>query len=712
MFTKKTRPVILVFLVAAIFFAFQTLGSGNPPTKHEKILREVGEMLEQGHYSPKKIDDNFSKDIFKKYLEALDPEKKTALRSDSLELVKYQTTIDDEIHGAPIQFFPAVEKIYTKRNAEIPAIYNEILSKPFDFTVDESIVVDKDKLAWPASEDERKEVWRKRLKYLALQRYSDLLDEREKSKGKEGFVAKSDADLEKEARSKVKLMMDREFERNKKTFNEEERFSLFVNTITGTMDPHTTFFPPVEKRSFDEFMSGRFYGIGASLRLDDGNIKIATIMNGSPAYKSGQLEVGDIITKVGQGAADPEDLTGFDVEDAVKLIRGNKGTEVKLTLKKADGTNKVVSLIRDEIVLDETFAKSAIVNEGSRKIGYISLPDFYADWERPNGARCAEDVAKEIEKLKAQKVDGIVLDLRNNGGGSLYDVIQMVGLFIQDGPVVQVRDREGVPTVLKDRDKSVLYNGPFTVLVNELSASASEIFAAAIQDYKRGIIIGSQTYGKGTVQRNISLDNFGQGAPVASSTEDAGGGLGTVKLTLQKFYRINGGSTQLRGVTPDIIIPDRYDYLEFREKDNPDALKWDEIQKANYTPWTSDVSIPTVKSTEDDRIKTNKNFEEIKKSTELLAKLNDKEYSLNLKKFQAEQKEIRSIFKQLESVSKLEKEMNVELLDSDSNKYALDKAKQDRQQQWLKNLKSDIYLSESVNVLNDMISQANVAKSN
>jgi carboxyl-terminal processing protease len=385
---------------------------------------------------------------------------------------------------------------------------------------------------------------------------------------------------------------------------------------------------------------------------------------------------------------------------------------VRLTLKRADGSTKIIPIIRAEIVLDETFARSAIVNEGSRKIGYISLPDFYADWERPNGARSAQDVAKEVEKLKSQKVDGIVIDLRNNGGGSLYDVIQMVGLFIPEGPVVQVRDRDGIPTILKDRDKTVLYDGPLAVMVNEFSASASEIFAAAIQDYKRGIIIGSTTYGKGTVQRNIGLDNVGQGAPVASSSEDVGAGLGTIKLTLQKFYRINGGSTQLRGVTPDVIIPDRYELLKFRERDNPDALKWDEIQKVNYTVWNSEISIPSAKSTEEQRIQSNQNFGVIKKNTEMLSSLNDKVYSLNIKKYREEQKQIRDIIKQIDSASKLEKAIPVELLAQDLAKYEGDTAKQERQQQWLKSLKADIYLNESVNVVNDMISQASMAKLN
>jgi carboxyl-terminal processing protease len=338
--------------------------------------------------------------------------------------------------------------------------------------------------------------------------------------------------------------MDRAFERYRFKYTEDYKFNLFVSTITNSMDPHTEFFPPVDKRYFDEQMSGRFYGIGASLVYDEGNIKINTIIAGSPAWKSGELQVGDIISKVAQGNEEPVELTGFIVEDAVKLIRGpKKGTEVKLTIKKQDGTTKIISLIRDEIVQDETFARSAIVNTGTSKLGYIFLPEFYADFEHADGNRCYIDVAKEIVKLKENKVDGIIMDLRNNGGGSLYDVVQMVGLFIDKGPVVQVKDRDGNPNILEDKNKEVLYDGPLAVMVNEFSASASEIFAAAIQDYGRGVIIGStSTYGKGTVQRNIGIDPE---AGYLSSNSS----LGTVKLTLQKFYRVNGGSTQLKGVS-------------------------------------------------------------------------------------------------------------------------------------------------------------------
>src|SRR5579863_8221887 len=709
MFNKRNLPIVLMVLGCGIFVAFRSFGyKSEPPTKYEKILRDVGVMLEDVHYSPKAIDDKFSKEVFTKYLsEKVDVEKDILLKADIDALRKYETKIDDEILGkVPVQFEPAVTAVLKRRIPETEAIYKDILSQPFDFSKDESINEDYDKMDFPKNEAERKEAWRKHLKYLTLERYTDLIDQQEAAKTKAGNVVKTSADLEKEARDKVKKLMDRYYDRLKYKINEDDRFNMFVETIVQAMDPHTDYFPPVDKRYFDEQMSGHFFGIGATLKEEDGNIKIGELLTGMPAWKSGQINGGDIILKVGQGAQEPVDLTGYETEDAIKLIRGEKGTEVRLTIKKADGTVKTVSLIRDEIVQDETFARSVIVNGEKGKIGYIYLPEFYADFENPKAHRCSIDVAKEILKLKEQKVDGIVIDLRNNGGGSLYDVVQMVGLFVDQGPVVQVRDRDGKPHVYNDQDKSLLYDGPLAVMVNEYSASASEIFAAAIQDYKRGVIIGStSTYGKGTVQRNIPLDkNMG--------FNDGAGPLGTVKLTLQKFYRINGGSTQLRGVASDIVLPDLYEHYKIREKDQPDALAWDEMPKADYVTWKYAYDINNIRTSSTERTNTNNSFSTISRNAAWLDKQNDKMYPLNLKAYQEEQKMIRATVRQIDSVSKLKVPMNIYSLPQDTIKYAEDKDKSDRYKQWVESRKTDIYLNETINVMDDMISLKSVVYKN
>ncbi|MBE7172722.1 MAG: carboxy terminal-processing peptidase [Williamsia sp.] len=700
MFSKRSLPILVLILACGIFIGFSSLGtSENPPTKYEKILRNVGLMLKQVHYSPKDINDNFSKEVFKKYLEAVDPNKNILLQADVADLKKYETRIDDEILGAPVQFVPAVSAILKTRLAEAEAVSKEILAQPFDFTVDETLVTDTKKFDFPASADQRKEAWRKRLKYLALDRYANYLDEQDKNKTKAGFVAKSNEELEKNARSAVSRSMTKMFSNLKLKQDSDDNFNYFVNIITNSMDPHTSFMPPIEKRSFDEQMSGRFYGIGASLKEDEGGIKIETIVTGSPAWKSGQITVGDIITKVGQGNAEAIDLAGYSVTDAVQLIRGQKGTQVMLTLKKTDGNIKVVPLIREEIVLEETFARSQIVkNETNKtKIGYLFLPEFYVDFEDPKGAHSFEDVKKEIIKLKNEKVDGIVIDLRNNPGGSLQDVIDMVGLFIENGPVVQVKDRDGRPSVYRDFDKTVLYDGPLAVMVNEFSASASEIFAAAIQDYHRGIIIGStSTYGKGTVQRAIGLDR--DMGFMSTNSE-----LGTIKLTLQKFYRIDGGSTQLKGVSSDVVLPDLYEHLKIREKDDPDALPWDEIQKADYKLWQPGYDYKEIENASAQRVKNSPSFNLIKDKTEWLAKQDDKAYPLKLGKYRDERKSVSAITKQLEAANKLSKELQIAPLTGEENKFANDKSKQDRQDAWVKGLKTDIWLNEAVNVVDDMV---------
>jgi carboxyl-terminal processing protease len=700
MLNKRNLPVVLLVSLLGIAIALKTFAFGtNPPTKYERILKNVSELLEEIHYSPKDINDKFSLEVFKKYLKDVDAEKKLFLKSDILELSKYQNQLDDEILGkVPVQFVPAVVAIYKKRLQETQNISHEILAQPFDFNKQESVVLDYDKLEFPANAAAQRDEIRKKLKYLTLEKYADLLDQQEAAKAKPGYVAKTNDQLEKEARDKTLKVTDRFYEHLRIKATDDDFFNIFVETIVQCMDPHTDYFPPVEKRSFDEDMSGRFYGIGAALRDEDGNIKIVTLVTGSPAWKSGQVNVGDIILKVGQGNQEPVDLTSYMVEDAVKIIRGNKGTEVKLTLKKADGSVKVVTLVRDEIVQDEKFAKSVIIQSEKGKIGYIFLPEFYADFDNQKGNRCSVDVAREIIKLKEAKVDGIVLDLRNNGGGSLYDVVQMVGLFIDQGPVVQVRDRDMKSQVLNDRDKTVLYDGPLTVMVNEFSASASEIFAAAIQDYHRGVIIGStSTYGKGTVQRNIPLDKN-------AGMNDLNGPLGTVKLTLQKFYRINGGSTQLRGVSSDIVLPDLYEHYKIREKDQPDALAWDEMTKADYTTWKYAYDVNNIRTSSTERTSGSTAFTTISRDAAWLDKQNDKMYPLNLKAYQEEQKMMRTTAKQIDSVSKLAVPMVINSLPQDTAKYSEDKDKAERYKQWVDSRKTDIYLKETINVMDDMIS--------
>lgn len=723
---KKFLPVLLVLTVACFFFAFSRNSSNadNPKSRYEKILRNIGLILEEGHYSPKKIDDAFSKNVLKGFIKELDDDKTIFLQADIDSFQRFSNKIDDEIHGGKLESFYFIAESYSRRLNEASQFYTDILGKPLDFTKDESVIMDGDKAVYAKNNTERKDLWRKRVKYLVLTRYNDMLEDREKNKNRKitadtdsatadaikKFVYKADSTLEREARDQVRKQLDRYFTTLKNHNTTDELFSSFVNSITVEMDPHTNYMAPVDSRSFNEMMSGKFYGIGAQLKEEESKIKVASLVTGGPAWKSGDLGVNDEIMKIGQGTGEPVDVTGFAVTDAVKLIRGAQaGTEVRLTVRKPDGNVKVVVLKRDEIKLDDTFAKSAVIN-GEHKIGYIYLPEFYMDFNDPNGPRCSDDVAKEIEKLKAENVEGIVMDLRGNGGGSLPEVVKMVGLFIEDGPVVQVKAREQEqPMQLKDKDKGVLYSGPLTVMVDEYSASASEIFAAAIQDYKRGIVIGStSTYGKGTVQRTIPLtpsESFGFGN---KPQED----LGTIKLTIQKFYRVNGGATQLKGVAPDVVIPDRYEYSKTREKDNTNSLTWDEINKAEYMPWTSTYSTDAVVNTANEQVQSSTIFSALRSKVQWINQQQDKPVSLNLAKYQAEQKEMKVIYKSLDSLYKLPVELKVKPSETDAAKLAGDKEKADKNKQFLNRIKNDIYVDETVKVMNNMIRQNNVAVNN
>jgi len=709
MFSKKSLGLIIILLVGGgLFYAVRSGNHSEPSNRYEQILRRVGEMLEEGHFNPRKIDDQFSREVFYRYLKTLDPDRHFFLASDLVQLKKYETRIDDELLGAKLESFYAINEIYLKRMQESSVIYPLLLTDPFSFKVKEYFIDNPDSLKFGSNEAERKEIWRKEVKYFVLDRYVELSEQREKNKAKEGETVKTDAQLEAEARDKVKKLYDRIFERLRNRFKDDDRFHWLVNDITETMDPHTSYYPPVEKRTFDENMSGEFYGIGASLTEDEGNIKIATIVTGSPAHKSGQIQVGDYIIKVAQGAEEAQDLSGFAVEDAVKLIRGKKGTEVRLTIRKPDGSKKVVSMIREKINIDETYAKSAVITGAdNRKIGYIYLPEFYANFNDADGARCAADVAKEIEKLKIEKVEGIILDLRTNGGGSLMDVVQMVGFFIESGPVVQVKSRDESPSMLNDRDNNtVLWKGPLTVMVNEFSASASEIFAAAIQDYGRGIVIGStSTYGKGTVQRSIGLD---RNSWMTDNDQD----LGNLKMTIQKFYRVNGGSTQMKGVLSDIVLPDQYEYLDYREKSQPTALPWDEIPGTSFKKWQSNYSMNEIIRRSNERVRMNPAFNGIAEQTKVLTIRNKKVYSLEITQFRNEKMQMSGAIKKIDTLTKLSVPLSITNVSTDLKTIGSDSLKIERNRSFINIRKNDIYLGETIEVMNDMIREEKMAQSN
>lgn len=703
MLSKRTLPVLVIFLITGILGAYSCKGKINENDtigRQQQLLQYIGMVLERDHYSPKPIDDAFSKLVFTKYLSTIDGEKNIFLKKDIDSLNgAFGTKIDDEIHGdAPMLFFITSFNMLNKRIGKVTKLYNDILSKPFDFTTDETLPASLDSIDYPVDDAAQMDIWRKRLKYQTLTRFVDLQNQRDKAADTSAMKKKTDAVLEKEAREAVKKMLDRSFKKFSRDNSEPQQYSLFVNTICHIMDPHTDYFPPAEKRDFDNEMSNKFYGIGAQLGQNpDGSIRIVEIIKGMPAWKSGKINENDIILKVGQATGEAVDISGYDITDAVKLIRGAKGSTVKLTMKKAlDGSIEVVTLERDLLKQDELDARSAILERGGKRLGYISLPEFYYDFSDPNGAQCARDVAAEVEKLKKDHIDGLIFDLQSNNGGSLSEVNKMVGLFVDQNPVVQVRDRNGKSETLNKDGQKMIYDGPMLVMINDFSASAAEIFAAAIQDYKRGVIIGNDSYGKGTVQRQMAI-----GKQNANGEPE----FGALKLTFQKFYRINGESTQRKGVVPDIAFPDMYAFLKMREKDDPYALPYDKIPATTYSLWKNNYDADKIVTNSKERIKKTPAFIAIQKNIDWLAANDGKPINLNIIKYKEDKANAAKINSKDDSLMVVKNPVVSKPATDNYNKFYknADTSKGKRYQDWLKLVSKNVYINEATNTMMEMI---------
>ncbi|MDA8558199.1 carboxy terminal-processing peptidase [Flavobacteriaceae bacterium] len=665
----------------------------DDPNKDKLLIELLKYVLEKGHYQSQDINDQLSLKVFNSYLEMIDPQKKYFLNSDFKEFKKFEKLIDDQWLSYDLTFFNLTHDRLVQRINEVELFLPSLFKKTFEFDSDEKINVDFENLSFPKNDKERKERWRKQLKFSMLDLYDiKILDQKKLIESNSDYVKKSNSDLLNESLEIVNDNINDIFD----LMNDLERkdwFSNYVNSFVTQYDPHTVYFKPEDKDRFDVNISGRFDGIGARLQKRDGGIEIVQIILGGPLWKDKKIEAGDEIIKVGEPGKDPVNVIGMRIDDAIKLIKGPKGTVVELTVRrKVDNEIKTFPITRDEVVLEESYAKSTLIKKDNKTYGLITLPKFYVDFNDYKEINCASDVKKEIINLKKEGIEGLVLDLRNNGGGALQTVVDMTGLFIETGPIVQVKSIGNRKKVLYDKDPSVFWDGPLVILVNQMSASASEIMAAALQDYERAVVIGSDnTFGKGTVQNVLDLNRF-----LSNSDFD----LGALKITTEKFYRINGGSVQLKGVESDIVTPNTYSHIEIGEADEKNPLKWDQIDKAQFRKWDGYYNLESVINDSKLRISKNELFSLIDQNAKWFSeRRKNKSYSLNYNTFKNDQKNNKLKLKKFDRIKDYNNNLNFNLLSDQSSKIKDSEEYKENRKRWHNSLKSDIYINESINVL-------------
>ena len=703
-FMKRNYKIIIpIIVLAGLLFSFQITNKPDPE-KDKILIGLIRYALTKGHYEPHQMDDEFSEKVFDEFIGAIDPFKRFFLQSDIEEFSTYKYLIDDQLKNEDLAYYNAVYDRFKIRVEESKKYFKEILKNPFDFEKDGMFSVDYEETLFADNQAELIKRWQQQLKVSTLSRLNEKMELQETLMQNDSiFDSKTFEELEKLSRESTEKSLD-ELYVLMGELDETDWFSVYINTITLQFDPHTNYFAPKDKKRFDISMAGKLEGIGARLQKKDDYTTVMELISGGPAWRAGELEVGDIILKVGQEDEPPLDIVGMRLDDAIEFIKGKKGTEVRLTLKKIDGKIEVISIIRDVVELEETFAKSSLVEVDDRLFGVINLPKFYIDFNEKNFRNSATDMEREIRLLKEEDVEGLLIDLRNNGGGSLKTAIEIAGLFIKEGPIVQVKYRGESPNVRSDKDQKIQWNGPLVILVNELSASASEIFAAAMQDYNRAVIIGSkQSFGKGTVQNVLPLNNY------YKYSKD----LGALKMTIQKFYRIDGGSTQLKGVESDIAMPDRYTYLDIGERDEKNPLAWDKIAPAKYTPVNSYENFDVVVNDSKIRIASNPNFILIDENAKWLKKGRDNNMiNLNYEKYKEEIDRRMNESSAFDEISEYNNNLDFKFPSYEMALVEKDSILREKREIWHKNLSRDIYVEEALSVLSELRMNKNLLVKN
>ena len=662
------------------------------------VIQLITYVLDQAHYLDKEIDDNFSEEVFETFIENIDPYKRYFYASDYKDFSKYKFSIDDSFKNPDLTFFNLVHDRFINRISETKSIYKKILSTPFDFTKQEQFNLDIDEMEYVNNESELYDRWRRLLKIYVIENYHDeIKDDQRKFEKDSAFLIRSNAEIEKTVRLDLSQTMDESYRVLQEELQRQDWFSVYINSFVSQYDPNTSYLDPDSRDRFDVDISGNYAGIGAMLRKKIDKVEITEIISGGPAWRDNSLEKGDAILKVRQEDEDEAvSILGMRLSDAVKLIKGEKGTNVYLTVKKVDGNVSEISIKRDIVLLEETYIKSSIVSKSDLKYGVINIPKFYIDFDNQSNRDAAKDLRLEINRLKEEGVKGLVIDLRNNGGGSLKTVVDMAGMFIKNGPVVQVKYFDKEKQILSDRDRSILWTGPLVILVNEGSASASEILAAAMQDYKRAIVIGgNQTWGKGTVQVVFPLNRMVRG--------NTNGDLGALRYTTQKYYRINGGSVQLEGVKSDINVPYRYKYLDFGEKDSDNPMQWDEIGKADYSTWQSNFDFNQAIEKSKIRMENNNYLKLVDENAKWIKSVRDnKIVNLNYDDFKEEIEKNSIETEKFKALDDYSMDYTFNSLPYEINLISSDSVLGLKRERWHKSLSKDIYIEEALNVLSDL----------
>ena len=673
----------IVAIIAIILFGFSfSEDKFSDPNKEKLLIEVVKYVVEKGHYSTLDINDDISEKIYNTYLEQIDAQKRFFLQSDIRQFEKYKFKLDDQLKDQDLTFFNLVYETSRKRINEVKNYYEEIMNNSFDFSSNENINLDFENKSYARNSNEIKNRWRKQLKYSTLDIISLKLGD---------SIKVIDNKTRNESMTLIKKNTDDFFDYVEE-MDRDDWFANYINAFLNQLDPHTVYFNPEDKDRFDTNISGKFDGIGARLQKTEGTVKIVDIIVGGPIWKDKLLDVGDIILKVAQENQDPVNIIGMKLDDAIKLIKGPADSFVTLTVKKISGEIKDVLIKRGVVELEELYAKSTLINKGDKNYGYISLPKFYIDFSDRKSRNSANDVKNEIIKLKNNGISGLILDLRNNGGGALQTVVDMTGLFIERGPIVQVKSTGNRKQILYDKDPQVVWDGPLVILMNKMSASASEILAGALQDYNRAVIIGNEkSFGKGTVQNVIDLNRF-----ISNSSYD----LGALKITTDKFYRINGESVQLEGVKSDIVIPDSYKYIFNGEKDEKNPLQWDKITPANFDKWAKRDYLNKISSENQSRIDNDDYYSLINDRAQWLKdQQSNKTISLNFNSYNSFLTKQREKNKRFESLNKYENTLNFKLLKTEKQYIMSNKELLSSRNRWHRNLTKDLYLEEGVKAL-------------